>query len=379
MILVLNAGSSSLKFALYDLLAKQEFISGNIERIGLTNSFVSFTVKHKSYQEKISRKINNHQEALQLIFSFLVWRGYNLHTITKIGHRVVHGGGQFWQPVKLNRKIYNQLKRFEQLAPLHNPVSLQTIQACTKFFPKVNQYACFDTEWYKNMPPENFLYSLPKIFYNKYHIRQYGFHGLSHEQAALFAATSLHKTLNKLNIITCHLGAGSSITAVKQGRAIETSMGFTPLAGLSMSSRSGDVDANIPLYMIMKLKITPAKVFQILNTESGWLALAGVTDFRQIMVDTGFKIKGFIPRKKIIERNSSQLVFERFIQEISFYIAGYSSLLGTVEAVVFTGAIGMNKDFRSQIISRLSLKNTKFLFCEANEQKAITDKIKKLK
>ena len=379
MILTLNAGSSSLKFALFDSVAKHEFISGNIERIGLSHPKIIFTSKNKTHEENLSSVVNNYQEALNILLAFLVWQGYNLQAITKIGHRVVHGGGMFWQPVKLNKNIYKQLKSFEQLAPLHNPVSLLVIQACTKLFPKVNQYACFDTEWYKNMPIQNFLYSIPKIFYTKYNIRQYGFHGLSHEQAVRFAATKLHKPQAKLNVITCHLGAGSSITAVKQGKAIETSMGFTPLAGLSMSSRAGDVDANIPLYMIMKLKMSAQKVFEVLNTQSGWQALAGVTDFRQIMVDSGFKIKGFIPRKNKNNRNSSKLVFERFIQEVSFYIAGFTSLFTSVDAVVFTGAIGQNSDFRKQIISKLTLKKTKFLFCESNEQQAIAEKIKKLK
>ena len=378
MILILNAGSSSLKFSLFDDRAQQQFITGNIERIGQANSFISFALQGKSYQVNLSKKIKNHTQALQILFSFLIYRGYNLSAITKIGHRVVHGGDKFWQPVKINSKVIGKLKSFSQLAPLHNPVSIHTIELCKKFFSHVVQYACFDTEWYRFMTPEHFLYALPKKYYTKHHIRQYGFHGLSHEQAAQYASRILKKPLTKINIITCHLGAGSSITVVKNGRAIETSMGFTPLSGLSMSSRVGDLDANIPLYMSEQLHLPVAKVFEILNTKSGWLALSGVTDFRQIMVDCGYKINGFVPRKKIAARSASRLVLTRFINEVSFYIAGYTSLLSKVDAVVFTGAIGNNPEVRKLIRAQLSLKSAKYLYCVTDEQQAIVHKIKNL-
>lgn len=378
MILILNAGSSSLKFSLFDDRAQQEFITGNIERIGQANSFISFAQQGKSYQENLSKKIKNHTQALQVLFSFFIYRGYNLNAITKIGHRVVHGGDKFWQPVKINLKVIGRLKSFSQLAPLHNPVSIHTIELCKNFFPRAVQYACFDTEWYRFMTPEHFLYALPKKYYTKHHIRQYGFHGLSHEQAAQYASRILKKPLAKINIITCHLGAGSSITVVKNGRAIETSMGFTPLSGLSMSSRVGDLDANIPLYMCNQLRLPVAKVFEILNTKSGWLALSGVTDFRQIMVDCGYKIKGFAPRKKTSARHASRLVLTRFINEVSFYIAGYTSLLPKVDAVVFTGAIGNNPEVRKLIRAQLSLKNAKYLHCVTDEQQSIVHKIKNL-
>lgn len=378
MIFILNAGSSSLKFSLFADRAQQEFITGNIERIGQTHSFISFALQGKSYHENLSKKIKNHAQALQVLFSFLIYRGYNLSAITKIGHRVVHGGDKFWQPVKINSKVIGRLKSFSQLAPLHNPVSIHTIELCKNFFPHAVQYACFDTEWYRSMTPEHFLYSLPKKYYTKHHIRQYGFHGLSHEQAAQYAARILKKSLAKINIITCHLGAGSSITAVKNGRAIETSMGFTPLSGLTMSSRVGDLDANIPLYMCRELKMSVAEVFTVLNSQSGWLALSGITDFRQIMVDCGYTIKGFAPRKKTFARHASRLVLTRFINEVSFYIAGYTSLLPRVDAVVFTGAIGNNPEVRKLIRAQLSLKNAVYLHCVTDEQQAIVHKIKNL-
>lgn len=378
MILVLNAGSSSLKFSLYTDQGQQELISGNIERIGQSQSFISYSNKGKLCQEKLSEKIFDHTQGLEILFLFLIYRGYNLAAITKIGHRVVHGGDQFWQPVKINSKVIGRLKSFSQLAPLHNPVSIHTIELCKKFFSRVVQYACFDTEWYRFMTPEHFLYALPKKYYTKHHIRQYGFHGLSHEQAAQYAAHILKKPLEKINIITCHLGAGSSITVVKNGHAIETSMGFTPLSGLSMSSRVGDLDANIPLYMCRELKMSVAEVFTVLNSQSGWLALSGVTDFRQIMVDCGYNIKGFVPRKKVADKHSSQLVLTRFVNEVSFYIAGFSSLLPQVDAIVFSGAIGANANVRNLIRVQLSFLRATYLYCVTDEQKAIAQKIKNL-
>jgi acetate kinase len=378
MILVFNAGSSSLKFALFNQTAKRKFIAGNIERIGLDRNIISFSIGNKHYQEILSGQIKNHTEAIQAARLFLIWQGYNLSAIKKIGHRVVHGGGKFWQPIKLNAKIIKQLTKFNSLAPLHNPVNLEVIKVCQKLFSGINQYACFDTEWYENMPPENYLYSLPSNLFKKYGIRQFGFHGLSHEYVAKQAAVLLGKPLKKLNLITCHLGSGGSITAVKNGQAIETSMGFTPLAGLSMSSRAGDVDANIPLYLIRELKLSPDKVFNILNLESGWQALSGVSDFRQIMVDSGYKISGFLPRKNKLHRAKSKLVLTRYKNEVRFYIAGYFALLeNKVDALVFTGAIGGgNADFRQLVLKQLFTGKVRVFSFMTDEEAVIANKIK---
>lgn len=378
MILVFNSGSSSLKFALFNQTANRKLIVGNIERIGLDKNIISFSIGNKYYQEILSKRIKNHIEAVQVVCLFLIWQGYNLSAIKKIGHRVVHGGGKFWQPVKLNAKIIKQLGKFNSLAPLHNPINLEVIKICQKYFPKTDQYACFDTEWYQNMPPENYLYSLPEKLFKEYGIRQFGFHGLSHEYAAKQAAALLGKPLKKLNLITCHLGSGGSITAVKNGQAIETSMGFTPLAGLSMSSRAGDVDANIPLYLIREKKLSPDKVFNILNKESGWQALSGVSDFRQIMVDGGFKIPGFSPRKSKDQRIKSKLVLYRYVREVKFYIGGFLALLDNkVDALVFTGAIGgENADFRKLVLNKLLVKKIKVFNFITDEETVIAHKLK---
>lgn len=378
MILVFNAGSSSLKFALFDKQVKKKFVSGNIERIGLDKNIISYTIGEKKYQEFLKNKINNHTEAVKLIKLFLIWQGYNLSAIEKIGHRVVHGGGKFWQPVKLQANVIKQLAKYNQLAPLHNPVNLEVIKASQKLFSHISQYVCFDTEWYQQMPPENYLYSLPESLYKKHGIRQFGFHGLSHEYVAKAVAKKLKKPLAKLNLITCHLGSGGSITAVKNGQAIETSMGFTPLSGLSMSSRAGDVDANIPLYLIRELKMSPDKVFNILNKESGWQALCGAADFRQIMVDSGYKIAGFLPRKNKQQRAKSKMVLSRYVNEVRFYIAGYLALLeNQVAALVFTGAIGgANANFRSLVLKKLLIKKIPVFNFITDEETVIAEKIK---
>ncbi len=381
MILIFNAGSSSLKFALFDDQVKKKYVAGNIERIGLAKPIISFKIGNKNTKENLSQTIPNHQQALQIAKAFLLWQGYNLSAIKKIGHRVVHGGGKFWQPVKLSSKISKQLAQFNQLAPLHNPVNLAVIKGCQKLFPQIVQYACFDTEWYQQMPEANYLYSLPESMYKKYGIRQYGFHGLSHEYVAKLAAKILSKPVKQLNLITCHLGAGGSITAVKNGRAIETSMGFTPLAGLSMSSRAGDVDANIPLYLIRQFKFSPDKVFTILNKESGWQALCGSADFRQIMVDSGYKIFGFSPRANKSARRKAKLVLTRYVNEVRFYIAGLSTLLDNkIDALVFTGAIGGgNADFRRLVLKNLFSRPVKVLSFITDEEEVIAEKIKKIK
>ncbi len=378
MILVFNAGSSSLKFALFDDQVKRRYVFGNIERIGLDKPIFSFTVGNRSVRENLTTKVKNHQQALQVARTFLLWQGYNLSALKKIGHRVVHGGGKFWQPIKLDAKVIKQLASFDQLAPLHNPVNLAVIKACQKLFPQIVQYVCFDTEWYRFMPPENYLYSLPEYLYKRYGVRQFGFHGLSHEYVAKQAAKVLGKPLASIKLITCHLGAGGSITAVENGRAIETSMGFTPLAGLSMSSRAGDVDANIPLYMIRNLKFSADKVFTILNKQSGWQALCGTADFRQIMVDSGYKIAGFTPRQQKSLRAKSKLALVRYVNEVRFYIAGFTALLANqVAAVVFTGAIGAgNSDFRKLVLKKLFTKKTRVLSFISDEETMIANKIK---
>lgn len=378
-ILVLNAGSSSLKFALFDRVSLKKLLAGNIERVGLPDSFVTLAGQKKN-QLKLVRPVGNHQRALEVALGYLAWRGYDLIKIGKVGHRVVHGGEEFIKPTKVNKRILKRISAYNSLAPLHNPINISVIRASLKLLPTVTNVACFDTQWYKDMPPAYFLYSLPIEYYQKYRIRQYGFHGLSHEYVAYVAAKKLKKPLSKINLITCHLGSGSSITAVKNGQAIETSMGMTPLSGLSMSSRSGDLDANIPLYMIGELKMSPRRVHEVLNFESGWQGLTGLSDFRQIMVEAGYKIPGFNSRGSKLIRKLSFLVLKRYVNEVKFYIGGYKALLGKTDAIIFTGAIGeRNKDFRQLVLKGMDLKDIKVMTINTDEELMIAQNIKNIK
>lgn len=378
-ILVLNAGSSSLKFALFDKASLKKLLAGNVERVGLSKSFITLSGNKRS-QVALSKEVADHQRALEVVLGYLAWRGYDLAKIHEVGHRVVHGGEEFIKPTLVDKKVIKKIANYNKLAPLHNPINISVIQASLKLLPKLKNVACFDTEWYKDMPPVYYLYSLPLEYYQKYRIRQYGFHGLSHQYVAAMAAKKLNQSLNKINLITCHLGSGSSITAVKNGKAIETSMGMTPLAGLTMGSRSGDLDANIPLYMISELKMSPRRVHEVLNFESGWKGLTGTTDFRQIMVDAGYKIPGFKSRSDKLKKKLSHLVLQKYVNEVKFYIGGYKALLEKVDGVVFTGAIGeRNKDFRQLVTKGLDLKSIKVMAINTDEELMIAQKIKKIK
>lgn len=373
MILVFNAGSSSLKFSLFDS-GRQRLLSGQVGRIGLSRPTLQYRYRGAEESEVLPRPIPDHTSALQTVLYYLAWQGIDLSTITKVGHRVVHGGWLYRQPVRISRSVLTRLDKLSYLAPLHNPINLAVIKASQAVFKRAQHYACFDTGWYEHLPAEDYLYALPRRYADRYHIRKYGFHGLSHEFVARQAAKRLRRPLRSLNLITAHLGSGSSVTAIRKGRAVNTSMGFTPLSGLSMSSRSGDLDANIPLYLIERVRMSPQRVYRLLNQESGWHALCGTADFRQVMVDAGYKIAGFKPRSRQW-RELSRLTLRKFVQEVAFYINGYTSLVRPVSAVVFTGAIGAaNRDFRNLVKKQLIVK-TRVLAIPTDEEYLIAEKI----
>ncbi len=378
-ILVFNAGSSGLKFALFKEKGLDRLLYGNIERVGLSRPFITYQNQKKKGEIDIRQSLKNHYQALEVAFAFIAWQGFSLGDIRIIGHRVVHGGDEFWQPTLVNKQILQRIAKYNDLAPLHNPVNLAVIEACQQFLSGVKNVACFDTEWYKDLKPENYLYAIPLQFYQKYKIRRYGFHGLSHQYVAQQAAKLLRRPLAKLNLITCHLGSGASVSAVRRGRAIACSMGFTPLSGLPMSSRSGDLDANIPLYLIEKCGFKVSEVFNILNTQSGWRAIAGTGDFRQVMVDAGYKIVGFKPRRSKQQRLMAKLVLDQFIAQVKFYIGGYAALLGRTDAVVFTGGIGeRNPHFLKLVTRNLKMcKGVKVLQIATDEELMIAQKVRR--
>lgn len=370
-ILIVNAGSSSLKFKLFNFKLKEAF-GGIIEKIGLSGSFVA--VEKQKNKKTRNQKINDHQEALQTVVDCLVENGIELERIVKIGHRVVHGGEKFVKTTLITPTVLKELARFSKLAPLHNPHNLAGIEACLKLFPNAKNYAAFDTAFHSTMPDSAYQYPLPKKFYEKLNIRRYGFHGLSHQYVSLEAAKRLK--IKKPNLITCHLGGGCSVCAIKKGKSVDTSMGFTPLEGLMMMTRTGDIDAGIILYLARE-GFTLSETDDLLNEKSGLLGVSGLKDMRDIMIANGYAIAGYSLQIKLTEeqKKAANLALEMFVYRIKKYIGAYSAILGKVDAVVFTAGIGeRNADVRKLIMRGFNLK-TKVLVVPADEERMIADLI----
>ena len=369
-ILVINAGSATLKFKIFDFDDLKLVKEGIVERIGLMNSFIQIGEQKEIYE------VENHEQAFKLLVSKIT---DFKDKIVLIGHRVVHGGEEFTEPILVTKKIFQRLTNYNKLAPLHNPVNLSCIAASIKYLKEVSDAAVFDTGFYRTLPDYAYIYALPLKFYQRYKIRRYGFHGISHQYVAEKAAEKLKKPLNQLNLITCHLGSGCSITAIKNGQAIDTSMGFTPLEGLVMSTRSGSIDPAIPLYLIRRLKMSEDEVNNLLNKRSGLFGLSGSMDMREVLVKAGYKVPSFDFKERITKREKqiSQLTIKLFIYNIKKYIGAYAAILGKIDALIFTAGIGE----RSTIIRRLILNGLpkfKTLVIPTNEELMIASLVKKL-
>ncbi|MBN1405031.1 MAG: acetate kinase, partial [Candidatus Omnitrophica bacterium] len=321
-ILVINSGSSSIKYRLFDTKKSAILSKGVIERIGTKAG------------------PPNHYEAMKKIFNII-----DSSQIQAIGHRVVHGNELFTQPTIINNKVFNVIKKYADLAPLHNPPAILGIDACRKFLKHIPQVAVFDTAFHQTMPEHAFIYGIPYKFYKKYALRRYGFHGTSHMYVAHEAARILKKPIKSLKLITCHLGNGSSVTAVKHGKSIDTSMGFTPLEGVMMGTRCGDVDVASILYLMEKEHLSVKETDRMLNKESGLLGLSGVSnDMRDI-------------RKEALSGNKrAKLAIDIFIYRIAKYVGAYTAAMDGVDAVVLTAGIGENFKFLRQKLA-VSLKN----------------------
>jgi acetate kinase len=373
-ILVFNAGSATLKFKIFNSEDLSEINSGAVERIGLPGSFL--TVGRNRFA---TGKILNHTLALKKIMAKIsISRGQ----IKFIGHRVVHGGEEFQKPTLITPSILKKLSAYSQLAPLHNPVNLAVIKACYNFFPGAKNIAVFDTAFFRYLKPEVFLYSLPWKYYSRYHIRKYGFHGISHSFVASAAAKKLKRPLHQLNLITCHFGNGDSIAAIKNGKPIDTTMGFTPLEGLTMGTRSGDLDPSIPIFLIQQAKMKPAEVNKLLNTKSGLLAISGFTsDMREILHASGHQVRDYTSKRfySVERKRRARLALSMFIYDVRRYLSAYLGLLGKVDAIIFTGGIGE----RSPVIRKFALQGFKFhgrphiLTIHTDEERAIAQEILK--
>lgn len=332
-VLVVNAGSSSLKFMLFDMETERMLAKGQVERIGIGGSL--FTFSTEGFAEKQSPcEAPDHAAAIALACGALTdpAKGGCLKSfadIDAVGHRIVHGGERYSEPVLLTPEAQQEIAKLIPLAPLHNPGALQGIQGCERVLPNVPHVGVFDTAFHQTMPAESYLYSVPRELHERLGVRKYGFHGTSHKFVTLRAAEVLGKPLNELNIITCHLGNGSSITAVRGGKCFDTSMGMTPLAGVTMGTRSGDVDPAVVLYL-QKNGYSADDVDKLLNKQSGMAALCGSSDMRDVCAacEAG--------------QPEALLAMARLVHSYAMYIGGYAALLGHVDAIILTGGIGEN-------------------------------------
>lgn len=333
-ILIINAGSSSLKYQLIDMDNENVLAKGNAERIGIKDSLLTHEVIGKE-KFKISKNFNDHTEAIKEVIKTLISADKGVITdmseIGAVGHRVVHGGERFKESVLIDDEVMDAIRANIDLAPLHNPANIMGIEACMKIMPGVPMSAVFDTAFHQTMPREAFLYAIPYESYLKHGIRRYGFHGTSHKYVSLRAAQILNRPIEELKIVTCHLGNGSSIAAVKHGKSIDTSMGFTPLDGLPMGTRSGSIDPAIVSYLMEKEDLTIDETSEYLNKQSGVLGISGVSsDFRDLADAAADNVE------------RAKLALEVFNYRVKKYIGEYAAAMGGIDCVVFTAGIGEN-------------------------------------
>ena len=354
-ILVINAGSSSLKYQLLNPETGALLAKGLCERIGIDGKFTyKPQVEGKQVLDAVDVAMPTHSEAIQAVLNALVDKDNgvigSMQEIDAVGHRVVHGGEAFAGSVLITDEVMKALEECIPLAPLHNPANITGINACTAVMGKdVPQVAVFDTAFHQTMPAKAYMYALPYEYYEKDKVRRYGFHGTSHKYVSGRAAAMLGKPIEELKIITCHLGNGSSIAAVDGGKSVDTSMGFTPLAGLPMGTRSGDLDAGILQYLMHKHGYNIDEMLNILNKKSGVEGLSGVSsDFRDL-------------EKAAEEGNArAQLAEEKFAYEVKKYVGAYAAAMGGVDAIIFTAGVGENdKGIRAMVCDGLEYMGVK--------------------
>ena len=368
-ILVLNCGSSSLKYQLINMETNDVLASGKYERIGEEEAFIT----HKVNGQKIEIKhpALNHEEAIDFTLKQLINPDYkvvdSLDEISAIGHRVVHGGEKFSDAVLITDEVIEEIKKCSDLAPLHNPAAVLGIEACKKVVPNMKMVAVFDTAFHQTMPSKAYLYALPKEYYEKYGVRRYGFHGTSHSFVSKRLAELAGLDINNSRMIICHIGSGASISAIKDGKSVDTSMGMTPLEGLMMGTRSGDMDPAIIEFICQKENITVQEMTTILNKKSGALGLSGLSnDYRDLVEAAQGGNQDAI--------NALDVMVYRVIK----YIGAYYMALGGVDAIALTAGVGENNlELRAKIVEGLAAIGIK-LDVEANavrgdERKISTD------
>ncbi len=356
-VLVINAGSSSLKYQLIDMTNEMVLAKGLCDRIGIDNSFIK---QSRGSEEAVvlNKELKNHKDAIEAVISALIDDKIgvikNMSEISAVGHRIVHGGEKFNSSVVIDEKVMAAVRECIDIAPLHNPPNIIGIEACQQIMPNIPMVAVFDTTFHSSMPDYAYLYALPYELYEKYGIRKYGFHGTSHKYVAERTAAMLDKPLSELKIITCHLGNGSSICAVNKGKSVDTSMGFTPLQGLAMGTRSGTIDPEVVTFLMEKENLDVKGVSNLLNKKSGVLGISGVSsDFRDLHAAAD-------------EGNSrAELAIEIFCYGVKKFIGEYIAVMNGVDAIVFTAGVGENNDIARKMI----VSNMDFLGIKIDEEK----------
>ncbi len=346
-VLVLNCGSSSLKYQLIDMSNEEVLCIGLVERIGIEGSILKQEKDGVEGKLVVEQPMKNHQDAIKLVLEGVVDPKFggvkDISEVEAVGHRVVHGGEKFASSVKINDEVMKALEECVELAPLHNPANIMGIEACEAILPGVPMVGVFDTAFHQTMPKKSYLYGLPHELYTKYGVRRYGFHGTSHKYVSQRAAEMLGKNVEDLKIITCHLGNGASVAAVDGGKCVDTSMGFTPLEGLIMGTRCGDIDAAILPFLMEKEGLDAKGLSDLMNKQSGVFGMTGISsDFRDI---EGAAAKG---------DEKAQVALDAYVQRVQKYIGAYVAEMNGVDAVVFTAGVGENGiEIRESIASNM--------------------------
>ena len=356
-VLVINCGSSSLKYQLIDMTTEESLAQGLVERIGIEGSVLTQKVEGRD-KYIVKQPMADHKDAIKLVLEALVDENNgvisSMDEISAVGHRVVHGGEKYNKSVIIDAEVKAYIEECFKLAPLHNPANMIGINACEELMPNTPMVAVFDTAFHGTMPEEAFIYALPYELYKKHGIRKYGFHGTSHKYVSQKVAEVMGRDIKDLKIITCHLGNGSSVCAVKNGVSVETSMGFTPLAGVMMGTRSGSIDPSVISFLIEQHGYTIEEVDELLNKKSGVLGISGVSsDFRDVLAagESG--------------NERAKLALEIFYYKVRTQIAAYAGAMGGIDVIVFTAGIGEN----SSITRKEILNGLEFFGFELDEEK----------
>lgn len=333
-ILVLNTGSSSFKFKLLDIEKNETLLSGLVERIGEDTSFSKAEIEKTGEKLTDDRRVANHSVGVALMKEFIEKSKVinSLDEISAIGHRVVQGGEKFAKPALITPELLDEVKKLVPLAPLHNPANIQGIEEMQKNFPGIPNVAVFDTSFHQTMPKHAFMYALPYEFYEKFGIRRYGFHGTSHAYVAKKAAEFLGVDYDKFSAVSLHIGSGASACAVENGKSIDTSMGFTPLEGLVMGTRSGDMDPAIYGYLQRELNVSSVEIDNILNKKSGVLGIFGKNDMRDV-------------EDNMDKDEQAKLAYDMFVYRIVKYVGSYWAAIKNNQAIIFTAGVGENSNF----------------------------------